>query len=58
MPDVLTVDEAAKALRIGRNTVYAACRSGEVPSKRIGGRILIGRQSLVDMLSGAAPVLG
>ena len=55
-PTIMTVAEAAKLMRIGLNTCYAACRSGEVPSKRIGGRILISRQSLVDMLTGAALV--
>ena len=55
-PTIITVAEAAKVLRISRNTCYAGVRSGAIPATRIGGRILIPRQSLVDMLSGAALV--
>lgn len=54
LPAVITIAEAAKAMRIGRNSCYAACRRGEVPSKRIGGRILINKASLLEMLSGGA----
>ena len=57
-PTIITVAEAAKVLRIGVNTCYTGVRRGEIPATRIGGRILIAKQSLVDMLSGAVPVLG
>jgi excisionase family DNA binding protein len=52
LPLFLTVDEAAHLMRIGRNTCYAACRSGQVPSVRIGGRILIGREALMAKVAG------
>jgi excisionase family DNA binding protein len=54
-PTVITVAEAAKVLRIGRNTCYAGVRSGAIPATRIGGRILIARQALVVLLSGGVP---
>jgi len=57
-PTVITVAEAAKVLRIGRNTCYAGVRSGAIPATRIGGRILITKHRLIEMLSGPAPVLG
>ena len=36
-----TVAEVAKILGIGRNTAYEVCRNGEIPTIRLGGRILI-----------------
>lgn len=55
LSEVLTVDEAARLMRIGRNTCYAACRRGELPSTRIGGRILIGRTALMAKFSASRP---
>ncbi len=40
-PLALSVAEAAIALRMCTNSVYAAVRSGDLPSVRIGGRIVI-----------------
>ncbi|WP_434811253.1 helix-turn-helix domain-containing protein [Microbacterium sp. bgisy189] len=37
----LTVEEAARVLRIGRNSAYEAIARGDIPSVRIGGRVLI-----------------
>jgi excisionase family DNA binding protein len=37
----VTVDEAAKLLGIGRTLAYEAVRLGELPTIRIGRRILI-----------------
>ena len=50
-PTVLTVDEVAKILRIGRISAYQAIERGEVPSIRIGRRILIPRAALEQMLN-------
>lgn len=36
-----SVSEVAKLYGIGRNAAYAAVRAGEIPSLRIGGRIVI-----------------
>ena len=49
-----TVAEVAKILGIGRNTAYEVCRSGEIPTIRIGGRILIPCAALHELLDGAA----
>jgi len=40
-PEFLTVEEAAKALRLSRNGTYEAIRKEEIPSVRIGRRILV-----------------
>lgn len=50
----LTVDEAAYELGISRNVAYAAVRNGEIPSIRIGKRIIIPRAAFEKMLEGAA----
>ena len=36
-----TVDEAAKAAKISRNSAYEAVKNGEIPSKRFGKRIIV-----------------
>lgn len=49
-----TIDEAAKALGIGRNQAYAAAKRGEIPTVKIGKRILVLREPLRRMLQGVA----
>ena len=49
-----TVDEVATILGIGRNTAYEVCRNGDIPTIRVGGRILIPRDAIDDLLAGAA----
>ncbi len=46
----LSVEEAAAFLGIGRNTAYSAVKSGEIPSLRIGGRVLVPRAALERLL--------
>lgn len=48
----LTVEEMGEYLGIGRSAAYAAVAKGEVPSIRIGRRILISRQVLEKFLQG------
>jgi excisionase family DNA binding protein len=52
-PKTKTIDEAAKELGIGRNQTYAAARRGEIPTIRIGKRILVLREPLKRMLEGS-----
>ena len=47
-----TVAEVAKILGIGRNTAYESCRAGEIRTIRVGGRILIPRQAIDELLRG------
>ena len=47
---VFTVDEARILLGISRHSAYEAVRRGQIPSIRIGRRILIPRAGLLQML--------
>jgi excisionase family DNA binding protein len=48
---VLTVVEAARVLRVGRNQLYEAIGRGDVPHLRIGRTIRLSRSVLVRCLS-------
>ncbi|CAN0577268.1 unnamed protein product, partial [Laminaria digitata] len=50
--EVLTVAEAAKAMRVDQKTLYTAVNDGLVPARRVGRRIVILRQALLEWLSG------
>lgn len=49
-PLVLTVDEAAKIMGVGRNTVYELVNSGQLSSIRVGRLIRISRNDLWEFL--------
>ena len=36
-----TVEEAAEVLQISRNSAYEAVKEGQIPSMRVGRRILV-----------------
>ncbi len=46
-----TVDEAAQLLGISRNSAYEAARCGEIPTIRVGRRILVPRIRLEELLA-------
>ncbi len=46
-----TVEEAAKMLGIGRGLAYEAVRRGEIPTVRIGRRLLVSRSALERLLA-------
>lgn len=46
----LTVDETSRLLRLSRGATYEAVRRGQLPSIRIGRRILIPRAALEKLL--------
>jgi excisionase family DNA binding protein len=50
----LTILEAANALGIGRNAAYEAARRGEIPTIRIGKRLLVPLVALERLLQGGA----
>jgi excisionase family DNA binding protein len=50
LPLVLTVEEAAKALRISRGSAYEAIRTNEIPHVRIGRTIRVPRAALLTLL--------
>lgn len=47
----VTVDEAAQMLGISRNSAFRAVQRGQLPSIRIGRRILIPRDRLAELLA-------
>jgi excisionase family DNA binding protein len=53
LPDALTVTEAARILRIGRNTAYEAVHRKEIPSIRLGRRLLVPKHALLRLLAEA-----
>ena len=46
-----TIPEVAKVLGIGRNAAYEAARTGQIPTIRIGGRILVPLAALEKLLA-------
>lgn len=50
-PDVLSVTETAKVLRISLNGAYEAVRQGRIPSLRLGGRIVVPKAALLKTLA-------
>lgn len=52
-PLTLSVLEAGKMLGIGRNAAYRAAERGDIPTVKIGKRILVLREPLKRMLEGA-----
>jgi excisionase family DNA binding protein len=47
----LTVPEAAELLGIGRTAAYEAARTGELPTVRLGRRVLVPREALARFLT-------
>ena len=46
-----SVEEAAKALGIGRGSAYEAVRRGEIPAIRLGKRLVVPKQALERLLT-------
>ncbi len=53
LPTVLTIPETAKILRIGRNSAYEAAHRGQIPTIKIGKRLLVPRKALERQLAQA-----
>jgi excisionase family DNA binding protein len=52
--DVVTVNELAAMLKIGRNTAYELVRSGTFQSVRVGRGIRISKQAVTDYITQSA----
>ncbi len=48
--------ETGRALGLGKNAVYQAARNGQIPTLRIGRRILVPRAALERLLAEGRPV--
>lgn len=51
--DVLTVEEAAKVLRIGRSAAYSAAKRGDLPTIPVGRTLRVPKHRLEALLQGA-----
>ena len=51
---VLTIEEAGKLLGLGRSGTYEAARRGDIPTLRIGSRILLPKVALLKLLEETA----
>jgi excisionase family DNA binding protein len=49
-PRTMTVEEAGRVLGVGRAAAYAAAKSGDLPTIRVGRRLLVPRQRLAELL--------
>ena len=49
-PEVLTVAEAAKLLRTGKNKTYDLVRTGRLRCVKVGGKILVPKMRLIEFL--------
>ena len=59
LPEVLTVEEVARYLRVSERTVYEMVRCGRMHALRVGGRgrggaVRITREALLRFLAGPA----
>ena len=52
LPPVLRVDDVAKILDIGRDTVYVLAKSGEIPALRLGRALRFSRDRIVALIDG------
>jgi excisionase family DNA binding protein len=50
---VMTVPEAGKQLGVGRNQAYQAAKAGQIPTIRIGKRLLVPVSALENKLLSA-----
>jgi excisionase family DNA binding protein len=50
-----TIEEAAQLCGIGRATAYAAARSGDLPTVRLGRRLVVPRAALAKLLGEDLP---
>lgn len=51
LPLMLNVNDVAKILGIGKNLAYSLVNSGEIKGLRIGTKIRVPKQALVDYIT-------
>ena len=54
IPEVATIPEVARFLRVSKTTVYKMIKEGELPAKRIRGQWRIMRRALDEYLTTGA----
>jgi excisionase family DNA binding protein len=53
LPELLTIDEVAEWLGIGKGLVYEQARRGQLPSVRLGRLIRVPRSALATLVGDA-----
>jgi excisionase family DNA binding protein len=48
--DILEVSEVAEVLRLGKNKTYKLIHLGQIPSIKLGAKILVPKKKLLEML--------
>jgi len=51
----LSIDEVASLLGLGRTAAYEAARRGEIPSRRLGRRVIVPVPALLEWLGVSTP---
>ena len=51
----LSIDEVASVLGLGRTAAYEAARRGDIPSRRLGRRVVVPVPALLDWLGATQP---
>jgi len=51
LPDLRTISDAAKILHVSLRSVYRLAESGNLPTVRIGGRILVFGHEIADYIT-------
>ena len=51
LPDVATVEDLARILRLSRSTIRGHLRAGAIPGRKIGRRWLVSRPALLRWLA-------
>ena len=57
LPPIISVEEASTLLGISRRSAYRAATNGEIPSLRLGRRVLVPTARLLDLLGLPADAL-
>lgn len=52
-PDIMTVEQLAAALQIGKNSAYDLLKNKRIGSKRVGRKYLIPKSCVIDYLQSA-----
>ncbi len=55
LPATLSIPQAAEILGVGRDLAYLAARRGQLPTVRLGRRLLVRTDELLELL-GAPPM--
>lgn len=49
-PDVVTPEDLQVMLNVGRNTVYAILKEGQIKTIKVGKKYIIPKQNVIDFL--------